>query len=131
MAAAEPEGPAVGSTDLNATVRAGIAQAAGGTDIGGPGGGNGPQTWMHYDQCMQYDQYSRELVSNIGAFEWAADDYTEAVFNVKSGQRFHDGAPLTAEDVKFSYDRISGIALYNPDGKFDARATYITAAVHG
>ena len=131
MAAAEPEGPAAGSTDLDATVRAGIAQAAGGTDIGGPGGGNGPQTWMHYDQCMQYDQYSRELVSNIGAFEWAADDYTEAVFNVKPGQRFHDGAPLTAADVKFSYDRISGIAPYNPDGKFDARATYITAAVTG
>ena len=131
MATAEPEGPAAGSTDLNATVRAGIAQAAGGTDIGGPGGGNGPQTWMHYDQCMQYDQYSRELVANMGAFEWAADDYTEAVFNVKPGQRFHDGAPVTAADVKFSYDRISGIAPYNPDGKFDARATYITAAVQG
>ena len=131
MAAAEPEGPAAGSTDLNATVRAGIAQAAGGTDIGGPGGGNGPQTWMHYDQCMQYDQFSRELVANMGAFEWAADDYTEAVFNVKPGQRFHDGAPVTAADVKFSYDRISGIAPYNPDGKFDARATYITAAVQG
>ena len=131
MATAEPEGPAAGSTDLNATVRAGIAQAAGGTDIGGPGGGNGPQTWMHYDQCMQYDQYSRELVANMGAFEWAADDYTEAVFNVKPGQGFHDGAPVTAADVKFSYDRISGIAPYNPDGKFDARATYITAAVQG
>ena len=131
MAAAEPEGPAAGSTDLDATVRVGIAQAAGGTDIGGPGGGNGPQTWMHYDQCMQYDQYSRELVANMGAFEWAADDYTEAVFNVKPGQRFHDGAPVTAADVKFSYDRISGIAPYNPDGKFDARATYITAAVQG
>ena len=131
MATAEPEGPAAGSTDLNATVRAGIAQAAGGTDIGGPGGGNGPQTWMHYDQCMQYDQFSRELVANMGAFEWAADDYTEAVFNVKPGQRFHDGAPVTAADVKFSYDRISGIAPYNPDGKFDARATYVTAAVQG
>ena len=41
---------------------------------------------MHYDQCMQYDQYSRELVANMGTFEWVADDYTEAVFNVKPGQ---------------------------------------------
>ena len=44
---------------------------------------------------------------------------------------WHDGAAVTAEDVKFTYDRISGIAPYNPDGTFNARQTYKTSSVAG
>ena len=127
MAAEEPEGPAVGETDVNATVRVVITQAAGGLDILGPGGGQ-PQTWMHYDTLGQFDQFSKEFVQSAGTFEWV-DDFTAALVHVKPGMTFHDGAPVTAADIKFSFDRQGGIGLYNPDGKFDSRATYVTGAI--
>ena len=127
MAAAEPEGPAVGSTDFEATVRITIPQAAGGTDPMGPGS-NQPQAWMLRDSLGQFDQFSRELVARAGTFEWI-DDFTAALVHVKPGMTFHDGAPVTAADIKFSFDRQGGIGLYNPDGKFDSRATYVTGAI--
>ena len=122
--------PAAGETDFNATVRVAIPDAAGGLDLQQTGHAQfaaRPQ----YETMMQYDQFSRELVPGIGSFEWTSDDYTEAVFTNKPGITFHDGAPLTAEDVKFTYDRISGIGAYNADGKFDSTITYTVAAVAG
>ena len=127
MAAAEPEGPAAGETDFDATVRITIAQAAGGTDPMGPGS-NQPQAWMLRDSLGQFDQFSNELVARAGTFEWI-DDFTAALVHVKPGMTFHDGAPVTAADIKFSFDRQGGIGLYNPDGKFDSRATYVTGAI--
>ena len=127
MAAEEPEGPAVGETDVNATVRVVITQAAGGLDILGPGGGQ-PQTWMHYDTLGQFDQFSKEFVQSAGTFEWV-DDFTAAIVQVKPGMTWHDGASVTAEDVKFSLDRTGGIAPYNDDGTFDSRTTWKVAAV--
>ncbi len=122
--------PAAGETDFDAMVRAVIQGAEGGLDAQGPASYE-PQAWMHTDNLMEFDQFSKELVPGIGSFEWTSDDYTEAVFTNKPGITFHDGAPLTAEDVKFTYDRISGIGAYNADGKFDSTITYTVAAVAG
>ena len=95
------------------------------------GRGGQPQSAMHFALLLQYDQFSRELVANAGTIEWASDDYTEALAQVKPGMTWHDGAPVTAEDVKFSFDRTSGIAPYNPDGIFDSHSTWKTASVAG
>ena len=130
MAAAEPEGPAAGDTDFNATVRVAIPDAAGGLDLHQTGHAQfaaRPQ----YETMMQYDQFSRELVPNIGSFEWTSDDFTEAVFTNKPGITFHDGAPLTAEDVKFTYERVQGIAPYNADGTIQSLYTWMASAING
>ena len=119
--------PAAGETDLNATVRAVISQAAGGLDILGPGGGQ-PQTWMHYDTLGQFDQFSKDFVASAATFEWV-DDFTAGLVHMKEGMTWHDGAPVTAEDLKFSLDRTGGIGLYNADGKFDSRTTWKVSAV--
>ncbi len=37
-----------------------------------------------------------------------ADDFTWASFRLREGLTFHDGSPLTTEDVKFSYENYSG-----------------------
>ena len=65
-----------------------VPSAFGGLDAYGPGG-FGPQAWPHDDPFMQFDQFSRELVANAGAFEWASDDYTEALAHVKPGMTWH------------------------------------------
>ena len=36
------------------------------------------------------------------------EDYTQATFTLREGLTFHDGSPLTTEDVKFSYENYSG-----------------------
>ena len=122
--------PAAGDTDLNATVRAVIQGAEGGLDAQGPASYE-PHAWMHTDNLMEFDQFSKELVAVSGSFEWVADDNTEAVFHVKPGMTFHDGAPVTAANVKFSLDRIGGIAPYNADGAFPSNFAYLTAPVAG
>jgi len=44
------------------------------------------------------------------ASSWeASDDFTEWTFYLRSGMVFHDGTPVNAEAVKFSFDRIVGI----------------------
>ncbi len=80
---------------------------------------------------MAFDQFSKELAPVAGSFEWVADDNTEAVFHVKPGMTFHDGAPVTAADVKFSMDRIGGIAPYNADGAFPSNFTHLYGPVAG
>jgi len=48
------------------------------------------------------------------AESWKPIDDTTWEFQLRSGVKFHDGAPLTAEDVKFSIERVPNVA--GPDG---------------
>jgi peptide/nickel transport system substrate-binding protein len=49
------------------------------------------------------------------AESWKAEDPKTYVFKLRRDARFHDGSPVTAEDAKFTLDRI-----VNPDTKSDA-----------
>jgi peptide/nickel transport system substrate-binding protein len=40
------------------------------------------------------------------ALNWEILDGTRYVFHLRDGMTFHDGQPFTAEDVKYTYDRI-------------------------
>jgi len=55
-------------------------------------------------------RYSDDLVTivpNVAkGWEWN-DDYTQLTFFLRKGHRWSDGAPFTAEDVKFWYDNLS------------------------
>lgn len=53
-----------------------------------------------------------EVVAPVLAESWESnEDGTEWVFNLRAGVTFHDGSPLTANDVKASLDRNIAIGL--------------------
>src|SRR5262245_1007374 len=66
-----------------------------------------------YSTLIQIDPYSYPKTIGDAATEWkiAADGLTYT-FKIRSGIRFHDGSPLTAADVKATYDKI----IFPPDG---------------
>jgi peptide/nickel transport system substrate-binding protein len=68
-----------------------------------------------YDALTEFDGESR-IVPAL-ASEWRNPDERTWVFHLRAGVRFHDGRPMTAEDVVFSLDRArhnpgSGLASY-------------------
>lgn len=70
-----------------------------------------------YDSLLRYGE-GMKLVPNLAEEAQAVDPYT-IVFKIREGVKFHDGTPLTIEDVLFSFQRI-----LNPDTKSPAAAFY-------
>ena len=109
-----------GDTDWERTVTIAVPNAVGGLDIQGPGNytikWNGP---LHFDQLLQYDLVTREIVPQVGYYEWI-EDFTSVLMHLNPGHAWHDGTPLTAEDVKFSIDRAAGNAAYNESGTYES-----------
>src|SRR5262247_431628 len=77
-----------------------------------------------YSTLLQIDPYSYPNVVGDVASEWkiAADGLTYT-FKIRPGIRFHDGSPLTAADVKASYDKI----IFPPEGVRSPRKVYYPA----
>jgi len=48
-----------------------------------------------------------------------APDYKSATFKLRPGIKFHDGAPVTPEDVKFTYENYRGASASILKGKID------------
>lgn len=84
---------------------------------------------LNYDPAMAYDQDSGQILVNVHsgilsigasgeilpgiAKSWyVEDDNLTWIFNLRKGAKFHNGAEVTAEDVKYSYER-----LLSPDVK--------------
>src|SRR5437879_26593 len=66
-----------------------------------------------YSTLLQIDPYSYPNVIGDVASEWTiAPDGLTYTFRIRPGIRFHDGSPLTAADVKATYDKI----LFPPEG---------------
>src|SRR5438093_12228569 len=66
-----------------------------------------------YSTLLQIDPYSYPNVIGDVASEWTiAPDGLTYTFRIRPGIRFHDGSPLTAADVKATYDKI----LFPPQG---------------
>src|SRR5438094_3421798 len=77
-----------------------------------------------YSTLLQIDPYSYPNVIGDVASDWkiAADGLTYT-FKIRPGIRFHDGSPLTAVDVKASYDKI----LFPPEGVRSIRKHHYSA----
>lgn len=60
-----------------------------------------------YDTLMSYSPDEPSTAYGLVA-EWATypDDFSSATFQLRSGARFHDGKPITPDDVIFSLDAI-------------------------
>ncbi|MCL5776263.1 ABC transporter substrate-binding protein [Limibaculum sp. FT325] len=56
---------------------------------------------------VRYSDDLQTIVPNV-AKDWSwNDDYTELTFFLRKGHKWSDGAPFTAEDVKFWYDNLA------------------------
>ena len=82
-----------------------------------------------YSQLVSYNQ-NAELVPEL-AESWQVPDAKTLILTLRKGLVFHDGTPLTAEDVKYSLERIkspdSGATL-RPNLK-DANITVVSKYV--
>jgi peptide/nickel transport system substrate-binding protein len=77
-----------------------------------------------YSTLLQIDPYGYPNVIGDVASEWKiAADGLSYTFMIRPGIRFHDGSPLTAADVKASYDKI----LFPPDGVRSIRKHHYSA----
>ncbi len=124
--AAESAAFAVTGTDPDATVRIAVDTATGGLD---PIRAGGVAVMPHFDTLGQFDQFSKAFVQSAASFEWV-DDFAAGIVEMKPGMKWHDGGDVTAEDAKFSIDRVNGIASYNPDGKSASLYGWMVSSVN-
>src|SRR5256712_9508099 len=77
-----------------------------------------------YSTLLQIDPSSYPKIIGDVATEWKiAPDGLAYTFKLHQGIRFHDGAPLTAADVKATYDKI----VFPPEGVRRIRKNAYTA----
>ena len=63
---------------------------------------------------------SRRSIPDLAESWTVAPDGMTYTFKIRSGVKFHDGSPLTSEDIKASYDRI----INPPEGVVSIRKAY-------
>ncbi|CAN5143074.1 ABC transporter substrate-binding protein [soil metagenome] len=75
--------------------------------------------WLSYDRLMTYGK--KKLPNGVTSYDhtklepelaesWAiAKDGTSVTFKLRKGAKFHDGTPVTAKDVKWSFERALGM----------------------
>jgi peptide/nickel transport system substrate-binding protein len=77
-----------------------------------------------YSTLVQIDPYSYPKIIGDAATEWKiASDGLTYTFKLRRDIKFHDGSPLTAADVKATYDKI----VSPPDGVRSIRKNAYTA----
>src|SRR5881628_57577 len=77
-----------------------------------------------YSTLIQIDPYSYPKIIGDAATEWKiAPDGLTYTFKIRPGIRFHDGSPLTAADVKATYDKI----IFPPAGVRSIRKYHYSA----
>lgn len=77
-------------------------------------------TWNVYDRLLTFgvkkdengnDYYDYRTLKPELAEEWDARDMS-VTFKLRKDAKFHDGTPVTAKDVKWSFDRAIGVGGY-------------------
>src|SRR5438477_3969639 len=77
-----------------------------------------------YSTLLQIDPYDYPKIIGDVAADWKiAADGSSYTFKLRQGMRFHDGSPLTAADVKATYDKI----VFPPPGVRSVRKNAYTA----
>ncbi|MFQ5854979.1 MAG: ABC transporter substrate-binding protein [Anaerolineae bacterium] len=71
-----------------------------------------------YSTLLEFDQWNYpEVVGDVAKSWTVSEDGLTYTFKIREGIRFHDGSPLTAGDVKATYEKI----IFPPEGVVSAR----------
>lgn len=69
---------------------------------------------MVYNTLVFYNNSTKEFTGELATtFEWADDTYTKLHIVLRDDVKFHNGEPLTAEDVAFTLDRTTSSLVSN------------------
>lgn len=66
-----------------------------------------------FEGLVQYDEHN-QLVPNLASGWDVSDDGKTYTFHLKPGVKFHNGRAMTAEDVKYSWDRAAHKSVESP-----------------
>jgi len=78
----------------------------------------------HYSLLLNFDPENFPKVVGDLAESWSiSKDYKTYIFKIRRGVKFHDGSPLTARDIKASYDKI----IFPPSGIVSIRKAFYSA----
>lgn len=61
-----------------------------------------------FDRLLQYDERRGQIAGSLAHHWTSGADATEWTFYLRKGVRFHDGRPFTAEDVRYTFERLRG-----------------------
>ena len=80
----------------------------------------------HYSTLLRFDPHNYPKIIGDVAEKWSfSRDGLTFTATIRKGIKFHDGTPLTAQDVKATYDKI----IFPPEGVASARkASYAMVA---
>ncbi|TAK09123.1 ABC transporter substrate-binding protein [bacterium] len=83
----------------------------------------------HYSTLLRFDPQNYPKIVGDVAESWnVSKDGLTYTFKIRKDVKFHDGSPLTAKDVKATYDKI----IFPPEGVASARkASYAVVTVIG
>ncbi|MGC9369691.1 MAG: ABC transporter substrate-binding protein [Paracoccaceae bacterium] len=71
-----------------------------------------------FDGLMDYEPGTTELKKDLAEDYTISDDGKTYTFTLRKGVTFHNGREMTAEDVKYSLDRVTNPATQSPGAGF-------------
>ncbi|MBF0678826.1 MAG: ABC transporter substrate-binding protein [Devosia sp.] len=99
---------ATDNIDLDATIQAGIAYGLSGTfdPLSASGAVTVAANWHTMEGLVDLDPVTREPYAALAAEMPTSADGIEYIVKLRDGAVFHDGTPVTAEDVVYSAERV-------------------------
>lgn len=96
------------AVDPEATIEVAIAYGLSGTfdPLSASGAVTLGANWHTFEGLVDLDPVTREPYAALAAEMPVSDDGTTYTIKLRDGAVFHDGTPVTADDVVFSYDRV-------------------------
>lgn len=84
-----------------------------------------------FDGMMDYKPGTTELVNDLAESYTLSEDGLTYTFTLKEGVTFHNGRVMTADDVKYSLDRVTNPATQSPGAGFFASIEGFDAMADG
>ncbi|KKC32726.1 ABC transporter substrate-binding protein [Devosia psychrophila] len=84
-----------------------------------------------FDSLMDYEPGTSTLTTDLAESYTISDDGLTYTFKLRQGIKFHNGREMTAEDVKYSLDRVTDPATQSPGAGFFVSIEGFDAASDG